>query len=118
MEFILTFHQPADIYEKHQKPETSVPILQAWQLYMDAMAAEGVLRGGARLNALAGSTVTERDGKREVQDGPFAETKDLLGGYVLLDVPSREEAVKWAARAPSTLVGSTSVWPVIPRPAQ
>jgi hypothetical protein len=57
--------------------------------------------------------VRVRDGKRQVQDGPFVETKDLLGGYVVIDVASVDEALKWAERSPSSLVGSTEVRAVI-----
>jgi hypothetical protein len=113
MEFVLTFQQPAHVYETNADPVTGPPALQAWKLYMDAMAAEGVLRGANRLDAFGATTVRVREGKRQVQDGPFADSKDLLGGYALIDVPSLDEALQWAARSPSSAVGSTEVWPVM-----
>jgi hypothetical protein len=49
-----------------------------------------------------GARVSFRDGKRTVTDGPFAEAKEVIGGYWLLDVKSKEEAVEWASRCPNT----------------
>lgn len=118
MEFVLTFQQPQTAYELHADPVKGPPSLQAWQLYMQAMAEAGVMRGGNRLNALGATTVRVRDGQRQVQDGPFADTKDLLGGYVVIEVPSLDEALKWAERSPSSVTGSTEVWPVMPNGAR
>ena len=112
MEFVLTFQQPIDVYQMHADPVKGPPALQAWKLYMDAMAMAGVMRGGNKLDALSVTAVRVREGKRHVQDGPFADTKELLGGYVVIDVPSLDEALKWAECSPSSLVGSTEVWPV------
>lgn len=114
MEFVLTFNQPLAIYEINADPVTAPAGLQPWRLFMEAMKAEGVLRGGNRLNVFDATTVRVRDGQRQVQDGPYADTKDLLGGYVVIDVPSLDEALKWAARSPSSLYGSTGVMSVIP----
>lgn len=113
MQFVLTFHQPADVYEANADPVHGPARLQAWQLYMAAMQEAGVLRGGNRLEARSGTSVRVRDGRRHVQDGPFAETKDLLGGYVVIEVATLDEALKWAERSPSSLVGTTEVWPVM-----
>ena len=113
MEFVLTFHQPAEIFEVNDDPVRGVEPMQAWKLYMEAMAGAGVLRGANRLEQFGGTAVRVRGGKRQVQDGPFAETKDLLGGYVVIDVGSVDEALQWAERSPSSLVGSTEVRAVI-----
>jgi hypothetical protein len=113
MEFVLTFQQSAEIYERNNDPVQGPPALLAWKQYMDAMAASGAMRGGNRLDALSATSVRVRNGKRLVQDGPFADSKELLGGYVVIDVPSLDEALRWAERSPSSLVGSTEVRPVI-----
>jgi hypothetical protein len=60
------------------------------------------------------TTVRVRDGKRQVQDGPFADTREHLGGYFVIEVPSLDEALEWAARAPCAVSGSTEVRPVLP----
>jgi hypothetical protein len=113
MEFVLTFQQPVSIYEQHADPKLGPPAMMAWKAYMDAVAAAGVMRGGNRLDPFALTSVRVRDGKRQVQDGPFAESKELLGGYIVIDVPSLDEALRWAERSPSSLYGSTEVRPVM-----
>ena len=113
MEFVLTFLQPTEAAEAYSDPAKAPALMKPWQLYMDARKEAGVLRGGTRLDYFSTTTVRVRNGKRQVQDGPFAETKDLLGGYVVIDVPSVDEALRWAERSPSALVGGTDVRPVI-----
>jgi hypothetical protein len=113
MEFMLAFYQPANAHEVYADPVKGPATLQAWQQYMGAVAAAGAMRGGNRLQPMAATTVRVRAGQRQVQDGPFADTKDLLGGYIVIDVPSLDEALKWAERSPSSLDGGTVVWPVM-----
>ena len=60
------------------------------------------------------TTVRIRDGKRLVQDGPFADTKEQLGGYFVIEVPDLDAALEWAARAPSAACASVEVRPVLP----
>ena len=62
------------------------------------------------------STVRVRDGKTLVTDGPFAETREQLGGYYLIDVPDLDEAIRIAARIPGARSGSVEVRPVMPLP--
>ena len=116
MEFVLTFHQPHEIFVVNDDPVRGVAPMQAWKLYMEAMAAAGVLRDAKRLEHDQPTAVSVRNGKRQVQDGPFADTKDLLGGYAVVDVESLDEALKWAERCPGSAVGATLVWPVRPMP--
>lgn len=110
MEFVLTFQQPQEIYEANADPVTGPAALEPWMLYMRALSEAGVMRGGNRLDVLHATRVRVRDGRRLVQDGPFADTKELLGGYVLIDVPSLDEALTWAERAPSAGRGSCDVY--------
>ncbi len=110
MEYMLTFNQTQQTLETHeQQPATLAP----WMAYMQQMQQAGVMRGGNRLAPpWTASTVRVRDGQRQVQDGPFADTKEFVAGYVIIDVPSLDEAITWAARSPSSAVGSTEVRPV------
>jgi hypothetical protein len=113
MEFLLTFHQPLAEIERYENPEQAAAALAPWKAYMGAMAAAGVMRGGNRLAPpWTATTVRVRSGSRVVQDGPFADTKDLAGGYVVIDVPSLDEALKWAEQSPSSAVGCTEVRPI------
>ena len=66
-----------------------------------------------------GTTLRIEGGTRHVQDGPYADTKEMLGGYVVVDAPDLDAALKWAARAPcaSDGAGSVEVRPVMQQPA-
>ncbi len=113
MEYVLTFNQPLEVNEAYADPLKAPAMLEPWRLYMDELAAAGVMRGGNRLAPpWMASTVRVRDGKRLVQDGPFADTKELAGGYIVIDVATLDEALHWAAKSPSSLDGSTEVRPV------
>lgn len=70
--------------------------------FAEELRTQGVLRGVESLAAHAGAArVQVRDGKPRVIDGPFAEAKEMIGGFYLLDVPSREEAIAIARRCPA-----------------
>lgn len=72
------------------------------------------IKGGNALQPTAtAATVRVRDGKRLATDGPFAETKEQLGGYYLIDAPSRDEAVKIAGEIPGARFGSVEVRPIM-----
>ena len=85
-----------------------------WIEYTEALRAAGVMRGGDALQPVeTATTVRVRDGETLVTDGPFAETKEVLGGYYTIEVPDLDEALKWAARIPSAPRGSVEVRPVV-----
>ena len=68
--------------------------------------------GGAALQPpTTATTIRQRDARRQVQDGPHAETKEQLGGYYVIDVPDLDRAIEWASRCPSALTGSVEVRP-------
>lgn len=70
--------------------------------YNEALQEAGVLLALDGLHPLSmGARVSFRDGKATVTDGPFVETKEVLGGYWMIDVASKEEAVAWASRCPA-----------------
>ena len=81
---------------------------------MEYMKA-GVMRAGSELKpASTATTVRLRGGKVLTTDGPFAETKEQLGGYYRIDVPNLDAAVKWAGKCPGAKVGSIEVRPLNP----
>ena len=85
----------------------------AYGTYTQELMASGALRGGSELHPVAtATTVRLRNGKTQTTDGPFAETKEQLGGYYLIDVESLDEAIKWAAKIPSAAWGSIEVRPL------
>ena len=85
----------------------------AFMQYNKDLAAAGVTRGGAELKpTTTATTVRIRNGKTTLTDGPFAETKEALGGYYVIDVASLDEATRWAARCPLADSGSIEVRPL------
>lgn len=83
--------------------------------YQEAMEKAGVLVGGERLRpAEEASTLHAAEGRTHVHDGPYAETKEQLGGFHVIDVPDLESALAWAARCPSTRKGRVEVRPIWP----
>jgi hypothetical protein len=87
----------------------------AYRAYTQALREAGVLVGGAPLQpGHAGTTVRQRDGKRHVQDGPYAEAKEQLGGYYEIEVPDLDRALEWAARCPAAASGAVEVRPNLP----
>ena len=86
--------------------------MEAYVAYSKELAASGALRGGSELSPIStATTVRVRNGKALTTDGPFAETKEQLGGYYLIDVPNLDEAIKWAAKIPSAVHGSIEIRP-------
>lgn len=85
----------------------------AYASFVAAMTNAGVLlaHGGLRPTAEA-ATVRVRAGKRSAVDGPYAETKEQLGGYFLIEAPDREAALAWAERCPAAQHGAVEVRPV------
>lgn len=84
----------------------------AYRAYTQALTDAGIMTGGAALQpARAGTTVRQRDGKRRVQDGPYAESKEQLGGYIVIDVPDLDTALDWASRCPAASTGVVEVRP-------
>ncbi len=85
-----------------------------WMGYTQAMRDAGVFVAGDALHgAETASTVRVPNGERVVTDGPFAETKEILGGYYVLDLPDLDAALTWAEQAPNVARGSVEVRPVV-----
>ena len=86
----------------------------AYTRYGADMQEAGVLRGGAELKpSLSATTVRVRNGKTVSTDGPFAETKEQLGGYYLIDVPDLDAAIAIAKKLPVLQDGSIEIRPVL-----
>ncbi len=115
MQYMLAYFEPMEEIAKYEDPVDGAALMGAWKAYIGAMAQAKVLVNGHGLMPPQTATqVRLRGGKRQVQDGPYADTKEHLGGYVVIDVPTLEEALEWAARSPASSAGSTEVRPVLP----
>jgi hypothetical protein len=93
--------------------EDMAPAMVAFQKYANDLSAAGVLITTEVLEpSVATTTVTARNGTPEIQDGPFADTKEKLGGIFVIEVPNLDEALKWAQRNPANDWGSVEIRPV------
>jgi hypothetical protein len=88
-------------------------IIAAYGAYTEAMKKAGVHVGSNRLRPTSsGTTVRVANGKTQVLDGPYAETKEQLGGYYMIEVPDLDAALSWAARCPGASHGTIEVRPL------
>jgi hypothetical protein len=84
-----------------------------WDDYTNQLVAAGALVSGEPLDSSTSSKLlTVKGGERVVTDGPYAETKEQLGGFYVIQCGTIEEALDWAAKAPSSDRGTTEVRPV------
>jgi hypothetical protein len=112
MKYILLIYETASNLESRKAPGPD-PYIAAWRAYHKALAASGAYVGGAPLKDVGtATTVKLKEGRRHVQDGPFAEAKEQLGGFIIVDVASLDAALEWAARCPAAATGSVEVRPV------
>jgi hypothetical protein len=109
MKYILLVHLPKQTIEAPKDPNAAA----AGRAYGEALHAAGIFVAGAGLGSPDNATIVSvRDGKRLVQDGPYAESREFLGGFVVIDVPDLDAALEWAARNPSAAIGRIEVLPL------
>jgi hypothetical protein len=96
-----------------QSEEEMGKVYGAYMAYNQELAKAGVLVGAASLQSITtATTVRVKGGKTTTTDGPFAETKEQLGGYYIVNVANLDEALKWAAKCPGANGGSCEVRPL------
>ena len=112
MKYLLMIYA-SEAQENAMPPEDMGKMMQAYGAYTEALVKAGALQDGKRLRPVTDATsVRVRGGKTEVLNGPYAETREQLGGYYLIDVPDLDAALAWAARCPSSSHGTIEVRPV------
>jgi hypothetical protein len=110
-QYMLLIYGPT---EGGPSPEEMQAEMPKWYEYTQALQDAGVMVAGDALQPTeTATTVRVRDDETLVADGPFAETKEALGGYYILDVPDLDEALRWAAKVPNVGYGSIEVRPVM-----
>ena len=110
MQYMLMIYEDDD--ERVAKMDERMPYCAA---YVEAMKKAGIYIAGERLRGVQSTTtVSIVDGRTHVLDGPYAEAKEHLGGFHLIDVPDLDAALAWAARCPSASRGRVEVRPVWP----
>lgn len=102
-----------EAFEATLSPEEIEAELAGYAAFGEEMESRGVLQGGERLRPVAdATTVRVRDGETLTSDGPFAETKEQIGGYYMVDCKDLDEAVEIAAKIPGAKHGSIEVRPI------
>ena len=110
MKYAILVHQPQEIFECRDDKAA----IAAGRAYGEALQAAGIFVAGAGLDSpRTATTVTVHDGKRQVHDGPYAESKEFLAGFGIIDVPDLDAALEWAARHPAAGFASIEVRPIL-----
>jgi hypothetical protein len=108
MKYALLVHQSQEYFDRRDNTA-----MAAGRAYGEALQAADIFVGGAGLEPpQTATTVSVRDGKRQVHDGPYAETKEFLAGFGIIDVPDLDTALEWAARHPAAGFASIEVRPL------
>jgi hypothetical protein len=115
MEYLLLIYHNEKDYLSAPEAEKE-PMYAQYRQLVEELAAKGNYRGGHQLTPTSSATTVRlRDGKRVLTDGPFAETKEQLGGYFLVDAKDLDEAIAIAAKMPAARHGSIEVRAVVVR---
>jgi hypothetical protein len=114
MKYMLLIYSNEQAFQALSKEATEQG-MAAYGAYTQALTQAGVLAGSNRLRPTnTASTVRVANGKTQVLDGPYVETKEQLGGYFMIDVPDLDAALSWAARCPGASHGAVEVRPIWP----
>lgn len=114
MQFALLIYHSPEEFDMRNK-DYHDPHLGAWRAYYKALVEAQVYVAGDALEIPeTATTLRLRDGKRRVQDGPYADTKEQLAGIIVLDLPSIDAALEWAARCPGASLGAIEIRPLAP----
>ena len=112
MQYLLMIHSEENTFANMPASETG-KVLAAYNAYTQALKDGGVYVGGERLQPTATATVVRAaNGKTSVLNGPYAEVKEALAGYYMIDAPDLDTAIGWAARCPGAQYGAIEVRPV------
>ena len=102
------------IYDSETEANPAQGDMEAWGAFTQEISENGVMRGGEALHPTAtATTVRVRDGQTVTTRGPFAETREQLGGFYLLNCNDLDDAIAYAAKIPSAPYGSVEVRPVM-----
>jgi len=118
MQYMLLIYDDPSTWSGMSEGDRNAVMGEYFQFTEDLTKAGKHVAGDALQPTSTAKSVRVRDGSSETTDGPFAETKEALGGYYLVDVDSEEEALEWAARIPSARFGTIEVRPVVVFPVE
>lgn len=114
MQYMLMMYETDSELNRRNEPAEAGKYWAGWNAYIEALGKAGIIiHGNGLQEPQTATTVRITGGKRHVQDGPFAETREQLGGYFIIEAKSLDDALEWAARAPCAAAGGVEVRPVM-----
>jgi hypothetical protein len=112
MQYLLMIHSDEAAMQQARKEDMQA-MMAAYGAYTQAMKESGVYLGGERLHPSSNATVVRaQNGKTSVLNGPYAEVKEQLGGYYVIEAADLDAAIGWAARCPGAQFGAIEVRPI------
>jgi hypothetical protein len=112
MQYLLMLYTREADWNKMTKEEQEKGVA-AYRAYTEALQTEGILKGSNRLQPTStATTIRATNGKPQVMDGPYADAKEQLAGYYLIDVKDLDSAISWANRCPTVHHGIVEVRPI------
>jgi hypothetical protein len=116
MQYTILIHETAEGFSARTDPQRQESYWQGTMRYLQALKDAGIFVSGAGLQPPETSTLIRfKDGKHLVQDGPFADTKEQLGGFFVIEAPDLDVALEWGARFPQRAGLVVEVRPNLPR---
>jgi hypothetical protein len=112
MQYVMLIYEPETSFDDRKRPVDD-PYWGPWRAYYRALVESGVYVGGSPLERsdTTATTLRVRGGERQVQDGPYADTKEQLGGFIVFELPTLDAALEWASRCPAASYGAVEVRP-------
>lgn len=115
MKYAIIVNESKEELTRRADPAEAAAYMAPYGAYYEALNKAGIFAGGQGLDHPEKAvTVRLREGKRQVEDGPFADTREMLGGFFIIDVPDLDTALDWAAKCPSASTGSAEVRLLMP----
>src|SRR5215471_11148493 len=114
MQYVMLIYEPGGQFDDRRRPTDDDAHWGPWRAYYRALVDSGVYVGGSPLERpdTTATTIRVRGGERQVQDGPYADTKEQLGGFIIFELPTLDQAIEWAARCPAASYGVVEVRPI------
>lgn len=114
MQYMLLNYMNESAYKAIQGKPEGKELHAAYGAYTQALVKAGVMKAGDQLkDSSSATTVRIEGGKTKVLDGPYAEIKEQLAGYYIIDVPDADAALSWAAKCPGATFGAMEVRPIV-----
>ena len=113
MQYMLLIYDDENVWQTMPEEERDALVGEYFAYTQELQDAGAYIAGDALQPIATATTLTVRDGKTLTTDGPFAETKEQLGGYYLVEAAALDEALEWAAKIPSARIGKIEVRPVM-----